>query len=144
MAGVANTGTAENWSGSIFNQANWYAFGRLAWDPELSARDIAEEWTRQTFSNNATTVRPIVAMIMGSRQTVVDYMMPLGLNMIFGNGTHYGPGPWDEISSRPDWRAPYYHKADARATETKQCYPLRRSMLVGSPGRKSPKRRCPS
>jgi len=113
MAGVANTGTAENWSGSIFNQANWYAFGRLAWDPELSARDIAEEWTRQTFSNNATTVRPIVAMMMGSRQTVVDYMMPLGLNMIFGNGTHYGPGPWDEISSRPDWRAPYYHKADA-------------------------------
>jgi alpha-glucuronidase len=114
MAGVANTGTTENWSGSIFNQANWYVFGRLAWDPEGSARDIAEEWTRQTFTNNAATVASIVGMMMNSRQTVVDYMMPLGLNMIFGNGTHYGPGPWDEISSRPDWRAPYYHKADAK------------------------------
>jgi alpha-glucuronidase len=114
MAGVANTGTAENWSGSIFNQANWYVFGRLAWDPEGSARDIAKEWTRQTFSNNNATVASIVGMMMNSRQTVVDYMMPLGLNMIFGNGTHYGPGPWDEISSRPDWRAPYYHKADAK------------------------------
>ncbi len=112
MAGIANTGTAENWSGSIFNQANWYVFGRLAWDPELSARGIAEEWTRQTFSNNDAVIRPVVELMMGSRQTVVDYMMPLGLNMIFGNGTHYGPGPWDEISSRPDWRAPYYHKAD--------------------------------
>jgi len=114
MAGVANTGSSDNWTGSIFNQANWYAFGRLAWDSELSARAIAEEWTRQTFSNSPGVVRPIVAMMMGSHQTVVDYMMPLGLNMIFGNGTHYGPGPWDEISSRPDWRAPYYHRADAQ------------------------------
>ena len=113
MAGVANTGTSDSWSGSIFNQANWYAFGRLAWDSDLSSRAIAEEWTRQTFSNNAGVVGPIVNMMMGSHQAVVDYMMPLGLNMIFGNGTHYGPGPWDEISSRPDWRAPYYHRADA-------------------------------
>jgi alpha-glucuronidase len=113
MAGVANTGTSPSWSGSIFNQANWYAFGRLAWDSDLSARDIAEEWTRQTFSNNARLVRTTVDLMMGSHQTLVDYMMPLGLNMIFGNGTHYGPGPWDEISSRPDWRAPYYHKADS-------------------------------
>lgn len=113
MAGVANTGTSQSWSGSIFNQANWYAFGRLAWNPDLSARDIAEEWTRQTFSNNARVLRTTTDLMMGSHQTLVDYMMPLGLNMIFGNGTHYGPGPWDEISSRPDWRAPYYHKADA-------------------------------
>ena len=113
MAGVANTGSSRSWSGSIFNQANWYAFGRLAWNPDLSARAIAEEWTRQTFSNNARVVRTSVALMMGSHQTLVDYMMPLGLNMIFGNGTHYGPGPWDEISSRPDWRAPYYHKADS-------------------------------
>jgi alpha-glucuronidase len=113
MAGVANTGSSQSWSGSIFNQANWYAFGRLAWNPELGARDIAEEWTRQTFSNNARVVRTTTQLMMGSHQTLVDYMMPLGLNMIFGNGTHYGPGPWDEISSRPDWRAPYYHKADA-------------------------------
>lgn len=114
MAGVANTGTSDNWTGSIFNQANWYAFGRLAWDSNLSARGIAEEWARMTFSNRATVVRPIVNLMMGSHQTVVDYMMPLGLNMIFGHGTHYGPGPWDEISSRPDWRAPYYHRADAQ------------------------------
>jgi alpha-glucuronidase len=113
MAGVANVGTNREWSGSIFNQANWYAFGRLAWNPEAGARDIAEEWTRQTFSNDPRVVKTSVAMMMGSHQAVVDYMDPLGLNMIFGNGTHYGPAPWDEISSRPDWRAPYYHKADA-------------------------------
>jgi alpha-glucuronidase len=113
MAGVANTGTSDSWSGSVFNQANWYAFGRMAWDSDLSARAIAEEWTRQTFSNNAAVIRPVMAMMMGSHQSTVDYMGPLGLNMIFGNGTHYGPGPWDEISSRPDWRAPYYHKADS-------------------------------
>ena len=112
MAGVANAGTSDNWTGSIFNQANWYAFGRMAWDSDLTARAIAEEWAKMTFSSNAATVRTIVTLMMGSHQTVVDYMMPLGLNMIFGHGTHYGPGPWDEISSRPDWRAPYYHKAD--------------------------------
>ncbi|HEX6638323.1 MAG TPA: alpha-glucuronidase family glycosyl hydrolase, partial [Steroidobacteraceae bacterium] len=74
MAGVSNIGSDRNWSGSIFDQANWYAFGRLAWDPELSARDIAEEWVRLTFSNDAAFVEPVVDMMMGSRDAVVDYM----------------------------------------------------------------------
>ena len=113
MAGVANTGTDPNWSGSIFNQANWYVFGRMAWNPDASARAIAEEWTRQTFGNDPKVVRTAVAMMMASRQAVVDYMTPLGLNMIMGHGTHYGPAPWDDIGNRPDWKAPYYHHADA-------------------------------
>ena len=79
MAGVANIGTDRNWSGSHFDQANWYAFGRLAWDPDASARDIAEEWVRMTFSNDAAFVKPVVDMMMGSREAVVDYMTPLGL-----------------------------------------------------------------
>jgi alpha-glucuronidase len=113
MAGVANTGTDPNWSGSIFNQANWYVFGRMAWNPDASARAIAEEWTKQTFGNDPKVVRTTVAMMMASRQAVVDYMTPLGLNMIMGHGTHYGPAPWDNIGNRPDWKAPYYHHADA-------------------------------
>jgi alpha-glucuronidase len=112
MAGVANTGTDPNWSGSIFNQANWYVFGRMAWNPDASARAIAEEWTKQTFGNDPKVVRATVAMMMASRQAVVDYMTPLGLNMIMGHGTHYGPAPWDNIGNRPDWKAPYYHHAD--------------------------------
>ncbi len=113
MAGVANTGTDPTWSGSIFNQANWYVFGRMAWNPEISARAVAEEWTRQTFGNDPKMVQTSVAMMMASRQAVVDYMTPLGLNLIMGHGTHYGPAPWDNIGNRPDWKAPYYHHADA-------------------------------
>jgi alpha-glucuronidase len=114
MAGVSNIGSDPNWTGSIFNQANWYVFGRLAWDPELSSRDIAEEWTRQTFGNEPKVVQTAVAMMMASRQAVVNYMTPLGLNLIMGHGTHYGPAPWDDIGNRPDWKAPYYHHADAQ------------------------------
>jgi alpha-glucuronidase len=113
MAGVANVGTDPSWSGSIFNQANWYVFGRMAWNPDASARAIAEEWTRQTFGNDPKLVQTSVAMMMASRQAVVDYMTPLGLNMIMGHGSHYGPAPWDNIGNRPDWKAPYYHHADA-------------------------------
>jgi alpha-glucuronidase len=113
MAGVANTGTDPTWSGSIFNQANWYVFGRMAWDPDISSRAVAEEWTRATFGNDPKVVATSVAMMMASRQAVVDYMTPLGLNMIMGHGSHYGPAPWDEIGNRPDWKAPYYHHADA-------------------------------
>jgi len=113
MAGVANTGTDADWSGSIFNQANWYVFGRMAWNPEISSRAVAEEWTRQTFGNDPKVVRTAVAMMMASRQAVVNYMTPLGLNLIMGHGSHYGPAPWDDIGNRPDWKAPYYHHADA-------------------------------
>ncbi len=113
MAGVANIGTDADWSGSIFNQANWYVFGRMAWNPEISARAVAEEWTRQTFGNDPKLVRTSVEMMMASRQAVVNYMTPLGLNLIMGHGSHYGPAPWDNIGNRPDWKAPYYHHADA-------------------------------
>jgi alpha-glucuronidase len=113
MAGVANVGADRNWSGSDFDQANWYAFGRLAWNPELSAREIAEEWVRSTFSNDPAFVAPVVEMMMGSREAVVDYMMPLGLAHLFDTGHHYGPGPWVDNLNRADWNPTYYHRADA-------------------------------
>ncbi|MDB5692420.1 MAG: aguA [Alphaproteobacteria bacterium] len=113
MAGVANTGTDRNWSGSQFDQANWYAFGRLAWDPQLSARAIAEEWTRMTWGNDPRVVDAIVPMMMGSRQAVVDYMTPLGLHHLMGTGHHYGPAPWVNDQQRPEWNPVYYHRADA-------------------------------
>jgi alpha-glucuronidase len=114
MAGVANTGTDRNWSGSQFDQANWYAFGRLAWNPQLPARAIAEEWTRMTWGNDPRLVGAIVPMMMGSRQAVVDYMTPLGLAHLMGSDHHYGPAPWVNNQRRPEWNPVYYHKADAR------------------------------
>jgi alpha-glucuronidase len=113
MAGVANVGADRNWSGSHFDQANWYAYGRFAWDPGLSAREIAEEWARMTFSNEPAFVDPVVAMMMASREAVVDYMMPLGLAHLFDTGHHYGPGPWVDDLARADWNPTYYHRADA-------------------------------
>lgn len=112
MAGVANTGTARNWSGSHFDQANWYAFGRLAWNPGASPRAIAREWTRMTWSNAPAVVAPVTTMMMASRQAVVDYMTPLGLAHLMGTGHHYGPAPWVSDQSRPDWNPVYYHRAD--------------------------------
>jgi len=112
FAGVANTGTDRNWCGSIFNQANWYVFGRLAWDPDLSPRTIAEEWARMTFTANPSFVKPVVDMMMGSREAVVNYMMPLGLHHQMATGTHYGPGPWVSDAGRPDWNPTYYNRAD--------------------------------
>jgi alpha-glucuronidase len=113
MAGVSNIGSDRNWSGSIFDQANWYAYGRLAWNPELSARDIAEEWARLTFTNDPAFVKPVVDMMMGSREAVVDYMTPLGLAHLMGTGHHYGPAPWVDNLGRADWNPTYYHRADA-------------------------------
>ena len=113
MAGVANIGTDRNWSGSDFNQANWFAFGRLAWDPSLSSRAIAEEWVRMTFSNDEAFVKPVVDMMMASREAVVDYMTPLGLHHLMGNGHHYGPQPWYAGGTRADWTPVYYHRADS-------------------------------
>jgi alpha-glucuronidase len=113
MAGVANIGSDRNWSGSIFDQANWYVFGRLAWDPALSAREIAEEWVRLTFTNDPGFVKPVVDMMMGSREAVVDYMTPLGLAHLMGTGHHYGPAPWVDDLGRADWNPTYYHRADA-------------------------------
>jgi len=112
MAGVSNIGADRNWTGSHFDQANWYAFGRLAWDPGLSAQAIAQEWVRMTFSNDPAFVEPVVTMMMRSREAVVDYMMPLGLHHLFDTGHHYGPGPWVNNLNRADWNPTYYHRAD--------------------------------
>jgi alpha-glucuronidase len=112
MAGVSNIGAMRNWTGSQFNQANWYAFGRLAWNPEITSRAIAEEWARMTFSNDLRFVAPTVAMMMGSREAAVDYMAPLGLAHLMAAGHHYGPGPWQGGGARADWTPPYYHRAD--------------------------------
>ncbi|ATD68870.1 alpha-glucuronidase [Luteimonas chenhongjianii] len=112
IAGVANIGSDRNWSGSHFDQANWYAFGRLAWNPELSSRDIAVEWTRMTFSNDAAVVEPVVGMMMASREAVVDYTGALGLHHLMGRGHHYGPGPWVDGGPRADWTSVYFHRAD--------------------------------
>ena len=112
MAGVANTGTDRNWSGSHFDQANWYAFGRFAWNPHGSARAFAEEWVRMTFSNASAFVAPVVDMMMSSREAVVNYMTPLGLNHLMGSGHHYGPAPWVDDLGRADWNPVYFHRAD--------------------------------
>ncbi len=114
MAGVSNVGSDRNWTGSHFDQANWYAFGRLAWDPELPAQSIAREWIAQTFSNDRQVVEAILPMMMGSREAVVDYMTPLGLHHLMATGHHYGPGLWVSDLARPEWNPTYYHKADAR------------------------------
>jgi alpha-glucuronidase len=113
IAGVANIGVDRDWSGSIFNQADWYAFGRLAWDTSLSAEAIAKEWAEMTFSPDQKVVQPVVKMMMGSREAAVDYMTPLGLAHVMDTGHHYGPGPWVSELARPEWNPVYYHKADA-------------------------------
>ena len=114
MAGVANTGTDRNWSGSQFDQANWYAFGRLGWDPETASRAIAEDWTWMTFSNDPAFVGPVADMMLSSREAVVDYMTPMGLAHLMGTGHHYGPAPWVSGGMRLDWTPAYYHRADAQ------------------------------
>ncbi|MFL9485214.1 alpha-glucuronidase family glycosyl hydrolase [Chitinophagaceae bacterium LWZ2-11] len=113
MAGVANIGDDRNWCGHPFAQANWYGYGRLAWNPSLNAAQIADEWIRMTFSNDAAFVEPIRKMMLASREITVDYMTPLGLHHIMGYGHHYGPAPWYDKASRPDWNPVYYHKADS-------------------------------
>lgn len=112
MAGVANIGTDLNWTGHPFAQANWYGFGRLAWDPNLSSGQIADEWIRATYTNDKAFVDPIKKMMLTSREAVVNYMNPLGLHHIFDTGHHYGPGPWVDDLGRPDWNPVYYHNAD--------------------------------
>ncbi len=111
FSGVSNIGTDRNWTGSHFAQSNWYAFGRLAWDNSLMPADIAEEWTRMTFSNDSNVVSTIKEIMMASREITVSYMTPLGLHHIMGSNHHYGPGPWVD-GGRPDWTSVNYHKAD--------------------------------
>ena len=118
VAGVANIGDEANYTGHPLAEANWYALGRLAWDPSLSSRRIAGEWVDAALIDPATTpgnVRDnLIEMLLGSREAVVDYMMPLGLHHIFAFGHHYGPEPWCERDgARPDWLPSYYHRADS-------------------------------
>ncbi len=110
MAGVANIGNDRNWCGHPLAQANWYAFGRLAWDHTLSSETIAAEWIRSTYSNDAGIVNTISTIMMASREILVKYMTPIGLHHIMGRNHHYGPAPWIE-GGRADWTSVYYHKA---------------------------------
>ncbi|UGU15656.1 alpha-glucuronidase [Sinomicrobium kalidii] len=114
MAGVANIGSDINWTGHPLAQANWYGFGRLAWDPYLGAEQIADEWLRLTFSNKSDFVQPMKAVLLKSHDAAVNYMTPLGLHHIMATGHHYGPGPWVDNLSRPEWNPVYYHKAATR------------------------------
>lgn len=113
IAGVANTGTDRNWTGHIFAQANWYAFGRLAWNHELSSDAITDEWLKMTFTNDPYFVFPVKSMMLNSRENLVNYMTPLGLHHIMGWDHHYGPGPWIKNKNRTDWTSVYYHRADS-------------------------------
>lgn len=113
IAGVANIGNERNWTNHPFGQANWYSFGRLAWDHDLTSSQIADEWIAQTFSNQSQAINTIKNVMIASREAVVNYMTPLGLTHIMGTGHHYGPAPWISNAGRPDWNPVYYHRADS-------------------------------
>jgi alpha-glucuronidase len=113
LVGVANIGNALNWTGHLFGQANWYALGRLAWDPSLTSEQIATEWLKQTFTTNVLFIKQAKQIMLGSHETLVNYMTPLGLHHIMGYGHHYGPAPWYDKGARPDWNPVYFHKADS-------------------------------
>jgi len=113
IAGVANIGNSRNWCGYTFGQANWYALGRLAWDPDLSSESIANDWLSMTFSNEQQFVNPVKTMMLQSRENAVNYMTPLGLHHIMAYNHHQGPGPWVDTAAQPNWKSTYYHKADA-------------------------------
>jgi len=114
IAGVANTGSDRNWTGHHFLQANWYAFGRLAWNPDLNSRQIAEEWIKMTFTRDPRATGTIARIMLESHQALVDYMTPLGLHHLMWGGHHYGPAPWWDTFERDDWNPVYYHRADER------------------------------
>lgn len=112
IAGVANTGSNRNWTGHDFGQSNWYAFGRLAWNPDLTPDSIAREWIAMTFTHNPKAAETILEIMLESHEALVDYMTPLGLHHIMWGGTHYGPAPWWNTEPRADWNPVYYHRAD--------------------------------
>lgn len=114
IAGVANTGSDRNWTGQDLTQSNWYAFGRLAWNPDVSSKQIADEWIRMTFTTDAKAVATLTRILTESHEAVVDYMTPLGLNHIMWGGHHYGPAPWWNREGRADWNPPYFHRADEK------------------------------
>ncbi|WP_319520517.1 alpha-glucuronidase family glycosyl hydrolase [uncultured Martelella sp.] len=112
IAAVANIGTDRDWTGGTFNQANWYVFGRMAWDPDATASGVAEDWVKMTFTCEPGFVSTIVDMMMRSPETLVNYMMPFGLHHQVATGHHYGPGPWVSELDRPEWNPTYYNRAD--------------------------------
>jgi alpha-glucuronidase len=112
IAGVVNAGSDRNWCGHPFAQANWYGFGRLAWDHDLTADAIADEWIRMTWSNDPEVVDAMKSMMLGSWEACVNYMTPLGLHHIMKEGLHYGPDPAFDRAGRVDWNSVYYHRAD--------------------------------
>lgn len=112
MAGVANIGTARNWTGNLFGQADWFAFGKLAWNPYEKSETIFKEWALSTFSKNKKIQSTVYNLLSKSYEACVQYITPLGLHHIMGTGHHYGPGPWVADLSRADWNPVYYHKAD--------------------------------
>jgi alpha-glucuronidase len=112
IAGVANIGSDRDWTGNHFDQANWYAFGRLAWDPAMRPSSIAEEWTRMTWANDRGLVGPVVSMMMSSREAAVDSMTPFGLAHQMATDHHYGPGPWICDLTEPSWNPCYYSRAE--------------------------------
>jgi alpha-glucuronidase len=114
IAGVSNIGNDINWTSHPFAQANWYAFGRLAWDHSLSSASIADEWLKQTFSTNKEFIKTTKNIMLRSHEALVNYMTPLGLAHIMYNGHHYGPMPWGNTLGRPDWNPVYYHKGDVK------------------------------
>ena len=113
MAGVANTGSDRNWTGQHFGQSNWYAFGRLAWNPDTPSRQIAGEWAEMTFTHERDALKTIERVMLESHEAAVDYMTPLGLHHLMWGGHHYGPAPWWDTEPRPDWNPVTYHRADA-------------------------------
>lgn len=115
MAGVANIGNDRNWCGHPIAQANWYAFARLAWDPDMTSESIADEWIKMSYSNQKEVVSTISRIMMDSREAAVNYMTPLGLHHIMGWDHHYGPAPWIKDKPRADWTSVYYHRADTAA-----------------------------
>jgi alpha-glucuronidase len=114
IVGVANTGSDRNWCGHHFAQANWYAFGRLAWDYGLSAEAIADEWIRMTWAHDPYVADAVKTMMLGSWEACINYMTPLGLHHLMQEGHHYGPDPGFNAARRPDWNNVYYHHADAK------------------------------
>ena len=114
IAGVANTGSDRNWTGHHFAQANWYAFGRLAWNPDLDSRTIANEWIAMTLTHDRGAAETIARIMLESHEALVDYMTPLGLHHLFWGGHHYGPAPWWDTESRADWNPVYFHRADEK------------------------------
>ncbi len=112
IAGVSNIGNDINWCGHPLAQSNWFAFGKLAWDHNLTSEQIAREWTKLTLHTNNTATNKIIDILMQSREAVVNYMTPLGLHHLMGWDHHYGPGPWIANKPRADWTSVYYHKAD--------------------------------